>query len=346
MTGASRCSKRSSTITADNSAPIPSVLTSSCTITTRFVFSTDREDRAAVERHQRSQIDDLGFDAILRQAIGGLEGRRHHRAVGHERDVVALTADRRLADRDNLIPFGHRTLGAPVQVFVLEVDHRVVVADRRLQQAFRVVRRGWRDDLETGPVDEPRLRVLRVVQPAADVAAARRAHDDRHGRAPAVPVAKRRRLVDDLIETARDEVGELHLGNRPVAAQRGADADADDRRLGDRGVDDAHLAELVGQPLGDAECAAVGSDILAEHEHLRIAPHLFEEGLTNGFEVGQFFGHLWSFTTKDAKHGHERPGLRHTDRSPRRTGSGSGALAANSTASSIVALTRASMSAN
>ena len=136
-------------------------------------------------------------------------------------------------------------------------------------------------------MDEPRFGILRVIQPAADVAAARRADDDRHRRAAAVAVAQRRRLVDDLIEAARDEVGELHLGDRPVAAQRRADADADDRRLGNRRVDDAHLAELLVQPLRHAERAAVGADVLAEHEHLRIAPHLFGERLADGFEVGQ-----------------------------------------------------------
>ena len=109
--------------------------------------------------------------------------------------------------------------------------------------------------------------------------------------ASAVPVAERRRLVDDLIEAARDEVGELHLGDRPVAAQRGADADADDRRLGNRRVDDAQLAELVVEPLRDAERAAVRADVLAEDEHFRIAPHLLGERFADGFEVGQFFGH-------------------------------------------------------
>src|SRR5262249_33603356 len=41
ITGASNDSKRSSIITADSSAPRPSVFTSSWTISTRLVFSTD-----------------------------------------------------------------------------------------------------------------------------------------------------------------------------------------------------------------------------------------------------------------------------------------------------------------
>ena len=130
-----------------------------------------------------------------------------------------------------------------------------------------------------------------MVQAASDVPAARRADDDRDGGTSSVPIMESRRLVDDLIEAARDEVGELHLGDRPVAAQRGADADADDRRLGNRRVEDAQLAELVVEPLCDAERAAVRADVLAEDEDFRIAPHLLGEGFADGFDVGQFFGH-------------------------------------------------------
>ena len=136
-----------------------------------------------------------------------------------------------------------------------------------------------------------RLGILRVIQPAAHVAAARRAHDDRHARPAAVPVPQRGGLIDDLIEAARDEVGELHLRHGPVAAQRCADADADDRRLRDRRVDDPRFAELLEQALRDAEGAAVFADVLAEHEHLRIPPHFFGEGFADRFEVTELLRH-------------------------------------------------------
>ena len=140
-------------------------------------------------------------------------------------------------------------------------------------------------------MDEPGFGVLRMIQAAADVAAARRANDHRHRRAAAVPIPEGRRLIDDLIEAADDEVGELHLGDGPIATQRRADADADDGRFGDRRVDHAHLAELVVEALGDAERAAVGADILAQHEDLRIAPHLLDQRLANGLQVREFFAH-------------------------------------------------------
>ena len=108
-------------------------------------------------------------------------------------------------------------------------------------------------------------------------------------------------------------------------------------------VDDAHLAELVVHALRDAKCAAVSANVFAEHEHVRIAAHLFDERLADRFQVAQLF----------------RPCLRRPAPSPQSpvsspqsrqrsvtasAGSGSGEFMANSTASSMVALTRASVS--
>ena len=102
---------------------------------------------------------------------------------------------------------------------------------------------------------------------------------------------QRRRLVDDLIEAAADEIGELHLGDGTVSALRRADADADDGRFRDRRVEAARLAELVDEAGGHAKRAAVRAHVLAEHEHFRIAAHLFEERLANRFQIGNFFRH-------------------------------------------------------
>src|SRR5687768_6389667 len=144
-----------------------------------------------------------------------------------------------------------------------------------------------------------------MIEPAADSAAARRADDDRHRRAAAVAVPQCGGLVDDLIEAARDEVGELHLRHRPIPAQRRADADADDGRLRDRRIDDAHLAELFEQSLRRAERAAVGADILPEDEYFRITAHFFGECLADGLEIREFLTHRSiraKATTKTRKH--------------------------------------------
>jgi hypothetical protein len=161
-----------------------------------------------------------------------------------------------------------------------------------------------------------------VIQPAADIAAARRPDHDRYRGAPAVAKAQRRRLIDDLIEAARDEVGKLHFRHRTVAAHRRADAHADNRRLGNRRVDDPHLAELVIEPLSHAKRPAVRADIFPEHEHFRVAAHFFEERLADGFQIRQLFRHRFIRfsrgydSTKSTKHrvrGGEQASVRCTD---------------------------------
>jgi hypothetical protein len=72
--------------------------------------------------------------------------------------------------------------------------------------------------------------------------------------APAV--ADLRGVVHELIEAGGDEVVELHLADRPLPGERGADADAEHRALGERRVDDA-IAELLQQRPQQQERVAV-----------------------------------------------------------------------------------------
>ena len=63
-------------------------------------------------------------------------------------------------------------------------------------------------------------------------------------------------LAHDLVERGEHEAVELDLADRPVAAQREPDRGADDAGLGERGVHHPVLAEVLLQPVGDAEHAA------------------------------------------------------------------------------------------
>ena len=65
---------------------------------------------------------------------------------------------------------------------------------------------------------------------------------------------------------------------------------ADDADLGDRRVDDALLAELVDQSVGDLERSAVRADVFADAEDVLVALHLLEQRLANRLEVGDL-GH-------------------------------------------------------
>ena len=42
---------------------------------------------------QRAQIDDFGFDAFLREGVGGFEGSVHHGGVGKNGEVLPFAAD-------------------------------------------------------------------------------------------------------------------------------------------------------------------------------------------------------------------------------------------------------------
>src|SRR6185312_3450998 len=82
----------------------------------------------------------------------------------------------------------------------------------------------------------------------------------------------------------------LHHG--PHAHHGGADGAADHGGLADRRVHDPHRPEAVEEAGGDAEGAAVGADVLAEHEHPLVRFHLVPQGLADGFQVGHGLGGL------------------------------------------------------
>ena len=124
-------------------------------------------------------------------------------------------------------------------------------------------------DLEARHVDEQRLGRLRVVGPAADAAADGRADDQLRRVLAARAVAVLGELADDLVVRGEDEVGELDLGDGHEAVERHADGGADDAALGERRVDDAVVAELVAEPLRDAEDAADLADVLAQDDDAR-----------------------------------------------------------------------------
>src|SRR5215831_13186033 len=113
--------------------------------------------------------------------------------------------------------------------------------------------------------------------PAVHAAAARAANDDRDAGAPAV--AAFRREICDLVEGARNEVGELHLRNGTHTHQRSAYGCADDGRFRDRRVDDALFTKLFQHAGGDLECSAVNADVFTKDEDAFVLLHLLPDAL-------------------------------------------------------------------
>ena len=120
-------------------------------------------------------------------------------------------------------------------------------------------------------------------RPAGEAAAGRQPDDHRHR--DALAVVELRGDVDELVEAAGDEVGELHLADRPQPLDRGADRGADDRVLGQRRVEHPLGAELLHEAVGDLERAAEGADVLAEAEHGLVAAHLLAKTVGDRLQV-------------------------------------------------------------
>ncbi len=129
-----------------------------------------------------------------------------HVTEGDDGHVAARTLDRGGTERHEVI--GRNILLAVCEAHALEAEHRIVVADRGLQQALRVRRTGGEDHLQPGDVGEDRVRALRVLSRELQPAAVQRPDDDREVPLAAEHVADLRSLVHDLIE--RDEA-ERHV---------------------------------------------------------------------------------------------------------------------------------------
>ena len=221
----------------------------------------------------------------------------HERAPGDDDDVGALAADRGLAERNHVVGPGILALvvGLAVEVLVLEEQHRVVAADRRAQQAGRVLRVRRKRDADAGAVREDALARLAVVRRAAAQVAADRDADHHRAREGVVrPVAHHRHFVAELHHRRPDVVEELDLDDRLDAARRHADGAADDVGLGERRVEHAVAAERPLQAVRDLEDAALAlhslerlgaaavGDVLAEDDDARVARHLVFQRAVDG----------------------------------------------------------------
>ena len=103
-------------------------------------------------------------------------------------------------------------------------------------------------------------------------------HGQRHLRGAAGHERQLRGLVEQLVEAHAEEVEVHQLDDGAHARHRGADAEADDRALGDRRVADA-IAEAVVQAARQAEHVAAGRDVDPRDEHALVAGELgFERG--------------------------------------------------------------------
>lgn len=187
---------------------------------------------------------------------------------------------------------------------MLKEEDRVRVLEGHAQEALRVCRRRGVGDFQAGNVEEPGFGALGVERAGGDAAAGGHADDDVSGSAPA-PVDFGQ-IVDNLIESTRHEIAELHFDHGLAAGNRQAQRGADDRRLAQGRVADAVLAEAVDEALGDLEDAAVLGDVLAHQDEAGVGVEGFGEALGDGVDQAEFAGGgggLWLVDDRDGQGG-------------------------------------------
>jgi len=137
---------------------------------------------------------------------------------------------------------------------------------------------------QAGVMAQQRLQALGVMLGRVDAAAVRHADDDGAGEAAARAVALAGHVVRDLVQGGVDEAHELDFGDDFQALRGHADGHAGDHAFGERRVLHAVAAEALLQAGGGAEHAAVGADVLADQDDVRIARHLGGQRHVDGLD--------------------------------------------------------------
>ena len=293
------------------------------------------KDGLLVQRDQRPKVHHLQLCTFLGQQVGRLQGQVDHGSIGDDGNVSADAFDLGFSNRNDVVLGRQHGLQPTVQEFVFEIDDRVVVPDRSLQQTLRIIGGRRCDQLEPGRVKEPALRALRMERPPMHPTPERSPNHHRHRGAPAVMVLGCH--LGDLIERAGDEIGKLHLHDRPHPHHGRPDGGSDNPRLGERGIQHSPLAVLLLKALRNPEGSAVWPDVFAQEEDGVVSAHLLVQGFGYRLEVSDFV------RRRGRRHGFTSSSLANTP-SKASGPSGMGLCSANSTPASISFLTRSSTS--
>ena len=235
---------------------------------------------------KRAEVDHLGVDALPHQLLRGFERDPDADRVADDGHVLARADDPRLADRKHVIvELGHVEMLA-VEQLVLEEHDRVVGPDRGLEQALGVGRAVRADHHQPRHVRVPAAVILAVLGGDPRRGAVGPAEHDRAAHLPARHIIGLGRRIDDVVDRLHREVEGHELDDRPKAAHRRAGAETGKAIFGDRRVDDALGPELLEQILRDLVGALIFGDLLADHEHPLVAPHLLRHRVAQRLAQG------------------------------------------------------------
>ena len=178
---------------------------------------------------------------------------------------------------------------------MLDEDHGVVAADRRLEESLGVGGSRRQHDGQARKMSEECLGTVRMgrAQVSGDPRVA--PEHDRHRELAAAHVAHVGGIVHELVEGDVAEAVGHELDDRAQSDHRRADADPGEAVLGNRRVDDATAPELVEHSLRDFVRAVVLGDLLTHEEDSVIALHLLGHRRPKGLAIGQD-GHDFALT--------------------------------------------------
>ena len=231
-------------------------------------FVNRASDGVDVQGGHGPRIDQLDGNAVLGQLFASLKRLVDHQGEGDHSHVAAFADHRGFAELDLVILFGDRAFDGE-RLAVFEEEHRVVAAQRPLEQALGVVRGRGQEHAEAGEMGIHRIVVAGVVRGGRVTDPNAAAEQNLHLQPAAAHVLHLGDLVNDLADRVENEVGEHEVDDRPRPGHGRATADADEAALGCR--------PEVATPLADA---------LAKNEDARVLGHLFGERFQRGLHEG------------------------------------------------------------
>ena len=248
-------------------------------------LSDGLQNGISIERCQRAQVNHFEFNFLFRQKLGGFQSCMHHGSVSNHAEVTARAHHTGLPERNNIVVFRDFSFDAAIEIFVLEEDNGIVVADGGFNQPLSVVRRRGANDFQSGIVHKPHFRILRMKWAAVHAASAWATHHQRRGRTP--QIMRLRHHVADLVHGAGDKIHELEFCDWAHSGQRRSECRAHNGGFRNGRVDYTLGAEPIYKAVRNFECAAVDADVLAQAEHCRVPLHLLPDSLANGFQISE-----------------------------------------------------------
>jgi len=258
------------------------------------IWENGTVDRLVVETGRKVPVGEVL--ALLRapgEAVAAAPVAQARRIEPTPRPEAAPPAPPRAAPapgapaRARISPSARQLAFQVVEERILEHDDRVRVQQRGPEHPPRVLERGGRHDADARDVRVPPLEAVRMLRGKLPPGTGCHADHERDAELAARHMADGGGVIDDLVEREQAEVDGHHFDDRQHAVQCRADSRADERRLGQRRVAYALLAEFRQQSLAHGVAAAVAPDVLAHEEHARVAGERLPQCLAQRFPVGR-----------------------------------------------------------